>query len=148
MSATTFHHAVTSPLSRAPNLAWLVLGILAVVILSGLILPLRAPIGAMYWDSFLYLDAAHRIAGGQVPNIDFFTPVGPLEYYLSSWTLALFPNAQPMYAANWSIAIITIPAMALIVSDLGRRAPFIALAITLPFAIFTLLPFNTTEYYS
>lgn len=148
MSATTLDHSLARSMVRNSNLSWLVLGVLAAVILAGLLLPLNAPIGAMYWDSLLYLDAAHRIAAGQMPNVDFFTPVGPLEYYLSSWTIALFPNAQPMYAANWSIAFITIPAMALIVADLGRRAPVTALAITMPFAIYTLLPFNTTEFYT
>lgn len=148
MSVTTLDQSAAMPRLGLAGLVWLVMGALVALIAAGLLLPLRAPLGSMYWDSFLYLDAANRLGQGQVPNVDFFTPVGPLEYYLSTWTMALFPDAQPMYAANWSIAIVTIPLMALVLWDVARRNPLIALALAVPFALFTLLPFNTTEYYS
>lgn len=51
--------------------------ILLVVLLS---FRLNVPIGPMYWDSYIYFDAAQRIRTGQVPNVDFSTPVGPLGY--------------------------------------------------------------------
>lgn len=148
MSATTLDQSLPLPRMGLTALVWAVIGTLTALIVAGLALPLHAPIGAMYWDSFLYLDAANRIGQGQVPNVDFFTPVGPLEYYLSTWTLNLFSNAQPMYAASWSIAFVTIPLMALVLSDIARRAPLVALAVAVPFALYTLLPFNTTEYYN
>ncbi len=149
MSATAaFDFPDTDDARNWAAAAWAVLGALALAIIVLLVLPVAVPIGAMYWDTFLYPDASHRIALGQVPNIDFFTPVGPLAYYLYHWTVTLLPDAHPLLAANWSIAIITIPAMALIVADMARHAPLSALAITVPFALFTLLPFNTTEYYT
>lgn len=148
MSVTTLDQSAAVPRLGLAGLVWLVMAALCALILAGLVLPLYAPLGSMYWDSFLYLDAANRLGQGQMPNVDFFTPVGPLEYYLSTWTMALFPNAQPMYAANWSIAIVSIPLMALVLWDVARRNALIALALAVPFALFTLLPFNTTEYYN
>lgn len=147
MTATTLDQSAPLPRAGLSALPWLVMGALAALIMAGLVLPIRAPLGSMYWDSFLYLDAAQRIGDGQRPNIDFFTPVGPLGYYLAAWTLDLFPNAQPMYAASWSIAFVTIPLMALALAACARRAPVVALAVAVPFALYTLLPFNTTEYY-
>ncbi|MBO6637280.1 MAG: hypothetical protein JJ920_05025 [Roseitalea sp.] len=148
MSATTLDQSAPLPRLGLASLVWLLMAALTALIIAGLALPLRAPLGSMYWDSFLYLDAANRLGTGQMPNVDFFTPVGPLEYYLSTWTMALFPDAQPMYAANWSIAIITVPLMALVLWDVARRNALVALALAIPFALFTLLPFNTTEYYN
>lgn len=148
MSATTLEHAHAPERPGLMVWVWLVMGLATVVMIAGLALPLRMPLGAMYWDSYLYLDAANRIGAGQIPNIDFFTPVGPLEYYLSTWTMALFPSGQPMLAASWSIGWVTMPLMAIVLWEIGRRHPPVALALVIPFAIFTLLPFNTTEYYS
>lgn len=84
MSATTLDQSLPLPRMGLTALVWAVIGALTALIVAGLALPLHAPIGAMYWDSFLYLDAANRIGQGQVPNVDFFTPVGPLEYYLGT----------------------------------------------------------------
>ena len=46
-------------------LLWL--GLVLLVLAGLLVVPLVIPIGPMYWDTFLYIDAAHRIASGQVP---------------------------------------------------------------------------------
>lgn len=148
MSATLLNEEATTPWLGLKSWPWLILGAVLTLIAAGLTLPLYAPIGAMYWDSYLYLDAAHRIGTGQLPSVDFFTPVGPLEYYLATWTLALFPNAQPMLAASWAVAWISLPLMALVTWDVTRRSPVVAMALVVPFAVFTLLPFNTTEFYS
>ncbi len=57
--------------------------VLILVVLAGLLaMPLAVPIGPMYWDTYIYLDAAQRIKMGQIPGADFSTPVGPLGYYL------------------------------------------------------------------
>src|SRR4051812_34498439 len=33
-------------------------------------------------DLLVFLDGAHRIASGQVPNVDFHTSLGPLTFYI------------------------------------------------------------------
>lgn len=110
-------------------------------------LPLVVPIGPMYWDVMVYYDAAARIFDGQVPVVDFFTPVGPLGYWLFAAALAVFPDAQPTLIAHWSLLPLTAPLMALVLWETGQRARVTAFALLVPFLIFALLPFNTREFY-
>lgn len=117
---------------------------LVVLLLS---LPLTLPIGPMYWDVYLYYDAANRIFDGQVPIVDFFAPVGPLGYYLFAGFVWLFPHAQPTLIAHWSLMAVTLPLMALVVGDVDRRSRTTAFALLIPFLLFALLPFNTREFY-
>jgi hypothetical protein len=105
------------------------------------------PIGPMYWDQYIYLDAANRIFGGQVPSVDFFAPVGGLGYYLFAGWLYLFPNGHPLLLSSWSLMTVTIPLMALVVRDVQTRSVAIAYGVLLPFLFFSLLPFNTGEFY-
>lgn len=111
-------------------------------------MPVKIPIGAFYWDSYLYLDAQNRIATGQIPNVDFFPPVGALGYYLFYWLRLLLPDSQPMLAASWAIASVSVPLMALVTWDSLKTNPVGAMLVVLGFAFFTIVPFNTTEYYS
>lgn len=109
-----------------------------------LILPISMPVGAMYRDLFVYLDATQRINNGQIPTVDFFTPVGGLGYYLAAAAINLFPNGHPLLAVSWSILLVTVPVMAIVAYEAGKRSSLVALAITIPFVLFSLLPFNTT----
>lgn len=118
-----------------------------ILVLIFLGLPLKAPIGPMYWDSYLYYDAANRIAGGQVPIVDFFAPVGPLGYYIFAGWLAVFPDAQTSLITHWALLILTAPLMALIVAHVDRRSRADAWALLIPFLVFALLPFNSQEFY-
>lgn len=126
-------------------LSLLLLVMVAVCIL--LAVPLRVPVGPMYWDVMIYYDAANRIFDGQAPVLDFFTPVGPLGYYLFAGWLALFPDANPTLIAHWSLLALTAPLMALVVLHVDRRSRTTAFALLVPFLIFALLPFNTREFY-
>jgi hypothetical protein len=117
------------------------------VVLVLLSLPLSVPIGPMYWDVYIYYDAANRIYDGQLPSVDFFTPVGPLGYYLFAGWLALFPDAQPTLLAHWALLALTAPLMALIVRQIDSKARNTAYALLVPFLIFALLPFNGREFY-
>lgn len=133
--------------NATPLLAWVLLAAAAIIPAILLIAPVYMPIGAYYWDSYLYLDAQNRIASGQLPNLDFDAPVGPLAYYLFYWLRLIVPDSQPVLAASWSATLITIPLMAIVLADSAKRMPIIAIAVTLGFALYTVLPFNTTEYY-
>lgn len=118
--------------------------IILVVLLS---LPLTVPIGPMYWDTYLYLDAAQRISGGQVPNVDFDTPVGPLGYYLFAGGLALFSRAQPLLLAQWSLLAAAAPLLAVVLVDVSRRSRALAYALLIPFVIFAVSPVNAQFYH-
>lgn len=134
------------PARLAMNPALWLFGFLALV-LAGLLLPLRLPLGANYWDTAVYFDAALRIAKGQVPGLDFFAPIGPLGYYLVAGLDALFPRAHPMLLANWGVLPLALPLLGLIVFQLARVSQARALALLLPFLLFASLPINLHELY-
>lgn len=139
VSGAVWRSSITSP-------TFWIAAFLAMVIL-GLALPIRLPLGPNYWDTDIYLDAAQRIRQGQVPNIDFFTSIGPLGFYLTAGIKALFPQAQPALLANWAIVPISLPIAALIAWDIGARSRKLALAIVIPFLVLTSLPINLHSLY-
>lgn len=105
------------------------------------------PIGPMYWDHYIYLDAANRIFDGQLPSVDFFAPVGGLGYYLFAGWLYLFPNGHALLLSSWSLMTVTAPLMALVILDVQKRSATAAYALLLPYLFFSLLPFNTGDFY-
>ncbi|MBD9375313.1 hypothetical protein IB238_22070 [Rhizobium sp. ARZ01] len=111
-------------------------------------MPLVVPIGPMYWDTYIYLDAAHRISTGQIPSVDFSTPVGPLGYYLFAWGLDLFPKAQPLLLAQWSILLVAAPLMAIVLTEISSRSRPLAFALLVPFLIFAVSPANAQFYHA
>jgi hypothetical protein len=125
--ATVWRYTITSP-------AFWIASFLMLVVL-GLALPVRLPLGPNYWDTDIYLDAAQRIWLGQIPNIDFFTSIGPLGFYLTAGIKALFPQAQPALLANWAIV------------PVDQRSRRLALAILIPFLFLASLPINLHSLY-
>ncbi|MDZ7823431.1 MAG: hypothetical protein U5K75_04900 [Ahrensia sp.] len=131
-------------------MSWALLALCVLFPITILSAHVKIPIGAFYWDSYLYLDAQNRIANGQIPHIDFFPPVGALGYYLFYWVRLVVPDSQPMLAASWSIALVTVPLMALVLWDAAKQNTnkIAVLLVVMGFAFFTIVPFNTTEYSS
>ena len=119
----------------------------AAILLIALILVRHVPIGAMYWDLYVYFDGVQRLRTGQIPSVDFFTPAGPLFYWMFDWALRLLPDAQPLLLVSWSILPITGTIMAIVCTAASRRSPAEGILYVLPFLLFTALPFNTLEYY-
>ncbi len=127
-------------------LALLLLMLAVLALLLGL--RLAVPIGPMYWDTYIYLDAAQRLKMGQIPAVDFLAPVGALDYYQFYWLQRLFPNGQPTLLAQWSALIVAAPIMAVIVWDVDKRSRGIAFALIIPFLIFAICPTNTQSFHS
>lgn len=127
-------------------LSWLALVFL--IICALLLLPLHVPIGPMYWDTYIYLDAAQRIALGQIPAVDFLTPVGALEYYQFYWLQTVFPAGQPTLLAQWSVLVTAAPLMAITIAAIGKRGRTTAFALLIPFIVFALCPTNTQTFHS
>lgn len=124
------------------------LAITLIVLAIALCVPLIVPIGSMYWDSYLYLDAAQRIRMGQVPNLDFAAPVGPLGYYLFTLGLAIFPHAQLLLLAQWSVLAVAAPLMGVVMMDLAPRNRAVAFALLIPFLVFAIAPANVQSFTS
>ncbi|TQI74840.1 hypothetical protein FHT98_2607 [Bosea sp. AK1] len=129
-----------------PSLPLVLLGAAVVICALLLTVPLTLPLGPMYWDLVLYLDAANRIGDGQVPLIDFIAPVGPLGYWLFAGFDALFPRAHPLLTAQWCLFAVTAPAMAVILHTVGRQSRARAMALLLPYLAFQILPINVEHY--
>ena len=142
----TIEAGVTTETRWLPSLPLVLLG--AAVLICALLLtqPLTLPLGPMYWDLVLYLDAANRIGDGQVPLIDFIAPVGPLGYWLFAGFDALFPRAHPLLLAQWCLFAVTAPAMAVILHTVGRQSRARAMALLLPYLAFQILPINVEHY--
>src|SRR5918999_1256106 len=59
-------------------------------------------------DLVIFLDGAHRVASGQVPNRDFHTALGPLAYYVPAAGLLLsgsLGGAMPVGTALVLVAV-------------------------------------------
>ncbi|NVD41364.1 hypothetical protein HT585_21065 [Ensifer sp. HO-A22] len=121
---------------------------LALVLLSLLLtVTIPQPIGPMFWDHYLYLDAANRLGDGQIPSVDFFAPVGALGYYLFAGLQSVFPSGHPLLLASWCLLTVTGPLIGLVTFDLQKRSRPLAYAILLPFLLFSIFPFNTGDFY-
>src|ERR671913_1859177 len=102
--------------------ALLILSMAAVCALL-LALPGRTVTTAYVNDLFIFLDGAHRIVSGQVPNRDFHTALGPLVYYIPAAGLLLsgsLGGAMPVGTALVLLAVA--PAMAHVVGTRLRPA--------------------------
>ncbi|POR50873.1 hypothetical protein [Bosea psychrotolerans] len=119
----------------------------ALAAVVALILPLNLPIGPYNWDTLVYYDAINRIRAGQMPNVDFFAPVGPLGYYLATVLDSVFPRAQPMLLVNWALLPVLLPSMAMLTGHVAAYSRGQALALLLPFLLFASLPINLQAIY-
>ena len=80
-------------------------------------------------DLFVYFDGIHRVDQGQVPSRDFYSPLGPLGYYLpwlGYWLLGRFGGA--MEVASILVLLTALPAA---VIALANRVPPLASALIL-----------------
>ena len=85
-------------------------------------------------ELFAILDGVHRLAWGQVPNLDFHSAVGPLAYYvpgLGYWLTGSFGAALPL-----GMAFLLLPMGAIAAHILPSR---LKPSLSLPFGLFLLL---------
>jgi hypothetical protein len=136
--------ALVSEDGRANKSTALLILSMAAVFAVLLALPGRTVTTAYLNDLFIFLDGAHRVVSGQVPNRDFHTALGPLVYYIPAAGLQLSGHlgaAMPLGIALFMVGVA--PAMAHVLAS--RLRP----AIALPFAAFLLLilavPMNLGE---
>jgi len=73
------HHVIVG----TSKIAWLTLAALLVLTLGIISFTISPPVIMAPWDVFILLDGGWRIINGQVPHSDFYTPIGPLVYWLS-----------------------------------------------------------------
>jgi hypothetical protein len=125
--------------------AALLLGVALALLL--LLVPWRLPMGANFWDLYFHLDAAYRIRLGQVPHVDFFSPAGPLPFYLLAamerWFGSAAPLLQAQYGAFLAAALLLLPVCLRLTPEVRARGWLL----TLPFVLFGLLPVNASMFF-
>lgn len=85
-------------------------------------------------DLFIFLDGAHRIAWGQIPNRDFHTALGPLSFYIPAlgyWISGSMGGAMP-----YGMALVTLFLAFPIAFVMGTRLQPV---IGIPYGFFLLL---------
>lgn len=95
-------------------------------------------------DLFIFLDGAHRIASGQVPNRDFHTALGPLTFYIPAvgyWLSETMGGAMPSGMAAVTL-LMALPISHILSSRL--RAP-VAVLYGLFLLIVLAVPMNLGE---
>jgi hypothetical protein len=95
-------------------------------------------------DLMIFLDGAHRVVSGQVPNRDFHTALGPLVYYVPAAGLLL--SGQQGGAMPVGMALIILALAPAIAHILGTRLmPAIALAVGAFLLLILAVPINVGE---
>ncbi|WP_425516328.1 hypothetical protein [Rhizobium changzhiense] len=104
-------------------------------VLAGLLaLPGRTATTKYVNDLFVFLDGAHRIAHGQVPNVDFHSSLGPLTFYLPAAGYGLSGNMGGAMPVGMAILVLLLAVVA--AEIVGRRMHWL---VGLPLAMFLLL---------
>ena len=117
-----------------------------VILAICLSLPVDLPLGESFWDTYIYIDGAHRLAVGQEIYRDFHAPVGPLNYILFDLLSSAFPNGNVALVIQWCLMLVTLPIMAVICHHAQERGSFAAFALMLPYLMFSILPFNIISW--
>ena len=121
--------------SRAAPFNWRIAAIAAFTILVVAVAALVhvVPYGRAVWDFVFILDGAYRIGLGQVPHVDFSSPIGPLTLYLTHFAERLFPGGQPFIGLHALAWLMVVPPFAVIASRIqspwGFAASFAILAV-------------------
>jgi hypothetical protein len=118
--------------------------LLAVVCAMLLILPGETVVTKYVNDLFIFLDGAHRVASGQVPNRDFHAALGPLVYYVPAAGLLLSGHMGGAMTVGTALVLLAIaPAVAHILAT--RMRPAVALPVAAFLLLILAVPINVGE---
>jgi hypothetical protein len=137
---------MTDRRGRPAIFALSVFGLTIIALAAVLMLPVELPIGASFWDTYIYLDGAYRMEQGQQIYRDFHAPVGPLSYVLFGLLHNVFETANIVLLIQWCMILVTAPVMAVICWSAARRGTFAALGLLVPYLVFSILPFNVVSW--
>ena len=100
------------------------------------------PFGRAFDDLLFLLDGSYRISLGQIPHVDFASPLGPLVLYAMWAGEALFPTTHPFIAYHGIFWLVFLPFTVIFVRRLGTRSFLAAFAL---FALIMLLPMTLDD---
>ncbi len=106
-----------------------------------LALPGRTVTAAFINDVFIFLDGAHRIVSGQVPNRDFHTALGPLAFYIPAAGLNVSSNFGAALPIGMALSILAaLPALLWVLGS--RLAPLLATVLGIFLILLLAVPTN------
>ncbi|WP_064684129.1 hypothetical protein [Rhizobium bangladeshense] len=115
--------------------------VVALACVAMLALPGRTINAAFINDVLIFIDGAHRIAFGQVPNRDFHTALGPLVFYIPAAGYLLSGNFGAAIPLGMAIVLVAfIPAMIRILGS--RLAPSLAAGLGIFLLLILAAPIN------
>jgi hypothetical protein len=128
--------------SRATPINWRTAAIAAFTILVVALAALLhvIPYGRAVWDFVFILDGAYRIGLGQIPHVDFASPIGALTLYLTFLAERLFPGGQPFVGLHALAWLVMVPPFAVLASRIRSSWGFAASFAIL--ALVTLVPYT------
>lgn len=135
-------HALTSTPRHAIFLTVLLLGFAGFMIWVMLTTP-HVIVNGLLKDVFVPLDAGWRFVNGQLPHLDYYTPLGIVYPALHGWTMELFgPTGRVLMLVN----LLALPVLLLAVFiGVHRRLPYWAAVCLLVYTfIMTVTPWNFT----
>lgn len=121
--------------------SWLIAAVLAAfasILVLMLVLPGKTVIASHLGDLLTFYDAADRLAGGQVPNRDFHSPLGPLAYVLLAIGYTWGGLGSMMLITTALFAVLLLPLT--IYTCLSRLPWALALAFGLYILILSIAP--------
>jgi hypothetical protein len=126
---------------RAFSAALVAIGALCALLLA---LPGQTVTTKYVNDLFVFLDGAHRILSGQVPNRDFHTALGPLSFYIPALGYAVTGSWGAAMPLGMALATILVtPVAAYVVSS--RLRPEIGLPLGAYLLVMLAMPLNPGE---
>ncbi|MBB2682628.1 hypothetical protein N2597_26705 (plasmid) [Rhizobium sophoriradicis] len=115
--------------------------VVALTCAAMLALPGRTINAAFINDVLIFIDGAHRIAFGQVPNRDFHTALGPLVFYIPAAGYLLSGNFGAAIPLGMATVLVSfIPAMIRILGS--RLAPSLAAGLGIFLLLILAAPIN------
>lgn len=86
-------------------------------------------VGRLFQDTILWIDALYRLELGQVPHVDFKTPLGALQFYVPHFFNSIFSDSVISLKASLFSYAVVFGAVAFL-TTVRRFPPFIALLIS------------------
>ena len=105
------------------------------------ILPGITYVNIMTHDTFIFFDGIYRLSQGQVPHLDFHTPIGPLSYllpYLGFSIVNKFPGSMEL--SNFIVAMLVLAISIHVLSSRYRVIPSIMALVFL--VVLIIMPMN------
>lgn len=125
------------------------IGRIAVILASGLLVLAACvaittlPYGRAINDLLVLLDGSYRMSLGQIPHVDFASPIGPLLLFATHWGQILFPTGNAFVTYHAMIWLFFLPVFLMLAGRFPSNWQFLA-AFCL-FALMVLLPMTLDD---